>query len=94
MTWNSVSSVVPAMQCTALSVPLFLPKDGRMNKSQLKRLTLTTTNKGLVAWKKSLVWWTCGRLTKSEKSSRCAMSLAKEPTSVNEVFASRRIESC
>ena len=92
MTANSVSSVVPAMQSTALGVPLFLPKDST-NKSQLKRPTLTTTKKGLAVWKKSLVWWTCHRLAKSEKSSRYTVSLTEETSSVDEVFASRRITS-
>ena len=53
MNANSVSSVVPALQSTACI--LFLPKDGHTNKSQLKWPTFTTTKKGLVVWKKSLV---------------------------------------
>ena len=93
MTANSVSSVVPAVQSTALGVPLFLPKDGSTNKSQLKRPTLTITKNGLAVWKKWLVWWTCRRLAKSEKSSRCTVSLTEETSSVDEVFASRRITS-
>lgn len=82
VTANSVRSVVAAMQSTALGVPLFLAKDDRTNKSQLKR-----------TWTKSLVWWTCRRLAKSEKSSRCTVSLTKETSSVDEVFASRRTTS-
>ena len=95
MTANSVTSVVLAMQSTALGVPraLFLPKDGSRNKSQLKLPTLTITKNGLAVWKKSLVWWTCRRLAKSEKRSRCTVSLTEETSSVDEVFASRRITS-
>ena len=42
---------------------------------------------------KSLIWWTCRRLAKLEKSSRCTLSLTEETSSFNEVFASRRITS-
>ena len=44
-------------------------------------------------WKKSLVWWTCCHLAKSEKSSRCTVLLTEETSLVDEVFASRRITS-
>ena len=58
-----------------------------------KRPTFTTTKKGLQTRQKSLIWWTCRRLAKLEKSSRCTLSLTEETSSVDELFTSRRITS-
>ena len=50
-----------------------------------KRPTFTTTKKGLETRQKSLLWWTCRRLAKLEKRSRCTLSLTEETSSVDEV---------
>ena len=101
MTANSVSSVVPAVQSTERTS--FLRKDGHTNKSQppawiecgghAKTTDLYHHQKGLETRQKSLIWWTCRRLAKLEKSSRCTLSPTEETSSVDEVFASRRITS-
>ena len=104
MTANSVSSVVPALQSTGLGVPLSYQRTAtRTNlnpppactecSAMQKRPTFTTTKKGLETRQKSLIWWTCRRLAKLEKSSRCTLSLTEETSSVDETFASRRITS-
>ena len=103
MTANSVSSVVPAVQSTGLGVPLSYQRTATQTNlnpppwqsavAMQKRPTFTTTKKGLDKRQKSLIWWTCRRLAKLEKSSRCTLSLTEETSSVDEVFASRRITS-
>ena len=102
MTADSVSSVVPAVQCTGLGVPLSYertatristPPPQQSVVAMLKRPTFTTTKKGLVTRQKSLIWWTCRLQAKLEKRSRCTLSLTEETSSFDEVFASRRITS-
>ena len=103
MTANSVSSVVPAVQSTGLGVPLFYqrtatrtnlnPTHGQSAVAMQKRPTFTLTKRGLETRQKSLMWWTCRRLAKLEKSSRSTLSLTEETSSVDEAFASRRITS-
>ena len=103
MTANSVSSVVPAVQSTGLGVPLSYQRTATQTNlnpppwqsavAMQKRPTFTTTKKGLETRQKSLIWWTCRRLAKLEKSSRCTLSLTEETSSVDETFASRRITS-
>ena len=82
MSPNSVSSVVPTVQSTSLGIPLSYqrtatrtnlnPPPGQSAQVVLKRPTFTTTKKP-VKWhgRNRLLWWTCCRLEKSEKSSRC-----------------------
>ena len=103
MTANSVRSVRPPVQSTGL--PLSYQRTatrtnvnppsppGQSALAMQKRPTFTTTKKGLVTWQKSVIWWTCRHLAKLEKSSRCTLSLTEETSSVDEVFASRRITS-
>ena len=103
MTANSVSSVVPAVQSTGLGVPLSYQRTATQTNLNTppwqsavaiqKRPTFTTTKKGLETRQKSLIWWTCRRLAKLEKRSRCTLSLTEETSSVDEVFAFRRITS-
>ena len=105
MTGDSVSSVVPAVQSTGLGVPLFYqrtatrtnlnPTHGQSAVAMQKQSRFTFTKRGLEleTRQKSLIWWTCRRLAKLEKSSRCTLSLTEETSSVDEVFASRRITS-
>ena len=103
MTAESVCSVVPAVQSTGLGVPLFYqrtatrtnlnPTHGKSAVAMQKRPTFTLTERGLKTRQKLLIWWTCRRLAKLEKSSRCTLSLTEETSSVDETFASRRITS-
>ena len=78
MSKNTVSSVVPAVQSTALGKPLSYqrtatrtnlnPPHGQSAQVVLKRPTFTTTKKR-VKWhgRNRLLWWTCCRLEKLRK---------------------------
>ena len=81
MSKNSVSSVVPAVQSTSLGIPLSYqrtatrtnlnPPPGQSAEIVLKRPTFTTTKKGQVAWKKSLVVVDVLPSEEIEKSPKC-----------------------
>ena len=81
MSKNSVSSVVPAVRSTSLGIPLSYqrtatrtnlnPPPGQSAEVVLKRTTFTTTKKGQVAWKKSLVVVDVLPFGEIDKNSKC-----------------------
>ena len=95
MSPNSVSSVVPAMQSTSLGIPLSYQRTakrsnlnrppGQSAQAILKRPTFTTTKKGQVAWKKSLVVVDVLPSGEIREKFQVHMSLTEETSSVGEV---------